>query len=134
MKNAALVSCIALTAVVVLGRTARTHHSFAAEFDASKRVTLSGTLSKLEWTNPHAFLHIDVVDATSGQAQTWAVELGSPNGLTRLGWRRTTVSVGEALTVEGSLARHKPFLANAASVTLVSTGRRLGAGSSEGQR
>jgi hypothetical protein len=129
-----LTVCLTLGAVLVFGRAALPHHSFAAEFDATQRVTLTGTLTKLEWTNPHAFLHLDVVDAASGQTASWAIELGSPNGLTRLGWRRTTVSVGEALTIEGSLARHKPLLANAASVIRVSTGQKLGAASSEGQR
>lgn len=129
-----LTVCLVVGGVLLFGRAARPHHSFAAEFDASRRVTLTGTLTKLEWSNPHAFLHLDVVDGASGQTASWAIELGSPNGLTRLGWRRTTVSIGEVLTIEGSLARHKPLLANAASVTRVSTGQKLGAASSEGQR
>ena len=116
-------------AIASLPATLSSHHSFTAEFDSKKPVTLTGTLTKLEWMNPHAYLYVDVPDG--GAAANWAVELGSPNGLTRLGWRRTTLQVGERITIEGTLARFKPHLANARSVTVVATGQQLGAASSE---
>lgn len=113
--------------------SAPAHHSFVAEFDDTKPVTLTGTVTRVDWRNPHAFLYLDVVDETTDDVANWAVELGSPNGLRRLGWRRTTVSVGDVLTIEGVLARVKPNLANAQSAVLASTGERLGASSSRTQ-
>jgi hypothetical protein len=108
------------------------HHSFTAEFDSSKRVTLTGTVTRIEWMNPHAYIYIDVPE--DGATANWAVEMGSPNGLTRLGWRRTMLQIGEQVTIEGSMARYKPHLANARSVTIVATGQKLGAASSENGR
>jgi Family of unknown function (DUF6152) len=109
------------------------HHSFSAEFDGSKTVTLTGEVTKLEWSNPHAYLYLDV-KGEAGNVANWSIELGSPNSLTRLGWKRTTVQVGDQLTVEGSLGRHKPNLANARSAILLRTGERLGAASSQASR
>jgi hypothetical protein len=106
----------------------------AAEFDSDEPATLTGTVTKIEWINPHAYLYMDVVDKTSGETTSWQMELGSPNGLRRLGWRQATVKEGDELNVEGTLARVKPNLANARSAAPVRTGQRLGASSSEGQR
>ncbi len=111
---------------------ASSHHSFAAEFDGTKPVTLTGTVTKIEWMNPHAYLYMDVADEQTGDVTNWAIELGSPNGLRRLGWQRTLVNVGDVLTIEGWLGRFKENLANARSAILASTGERLGAASSEG--
>ena len=110
------------------------HHSFAAEFDITKPVTLTGSVTKIEWTNPHAYLFIDVKDPQSGAVTNWEIEMGSPNGLTRLGWTRNLVKAGDMVTVEGSMGRNKPNLANARSVVMTETGKKLGAASSEGQR
>jgi Family of unknown function (DUF6152) len=107
------------------------HHSFAAEFDITKPVTLTGKVTKIEWTNPHAFLFIDVQDKQSGTVTNWEIEMGSPNGLTRLGWTRTLLKAGDEVTVEGSLGRNKANLANARSVVMTATGKKLGAASSE---
>lgn len=108
------------------------HHSFAAEFDITKPVTLTGKVTKIEWTNPHAFLFIDVADKQTGTVTNWEIELGSPNGLTRLGWTRTLLKSGDEVTIDGSLGRNKPNLANARAVVMTATGKKLAAGSSEG--
>jgi hypothetical protein len=108
------------------------HHSFAAEFDITKSVTLVGKVTKIEWTNPHAYLFIDVADAQTGSVTNWEIEMGSPNGLTRLGWTRNLLKPGDAVTIEGSLGRNKSNLANARSVVMTGTGKKLGAASSEG--
>ena len=112
--------------------TAIAHHSFAAEFDITKPVTLVGNVTKIEWTNPHAYLFIDVKDPQTGAVTNWEIEMGSPNGLTRLVWTRTMLKPGDAVTIEGSLGRAKPNLANARSVVMTATGKKLGAASSEG--
>ncbi len=112
--------------------TAFAHHSFAAEFDITKPVTLAGKVTKLEWTNPHAYLFVDVADATTGGVTNWEIEMGSPNGLTRLGWTRNLLKPGDGVTVEGYLGRNRPNLANAKSVAMTATGKKLGAASSEG--
>jgi hypothetical protein len=107
------------------------HHSFTAEFDATKPVKLTGKVTKIEWTNPHAYLYFDVADEQTGKVTNWEVELGSPFALSRLGWKRTTLKVDDVVLVEGSMARFKENLANARSVVLASTGQKLGAASSE---
>src|SRR6266850_7360895 len=110
------------------------HHSFAAEFDVNKPMKLTGKVTKIEWTNPHAYLFVDVEDALTGTVTNLAIEMGSPNGLRRLGWTRTAVKADDIVTVEGFLGRYKSNLANAKSVVLASTGQKLGAASSEGAR
>ena len=123
-----------LMASIALGAvgTAFAHHSFAAEFDITKPVTLVGKVTKLEWTNPHAYVFVDVADAKTGAVTNWEIEMGSPNGLTRLGWTRNLVKPGDGVTVEGYLGRNRPNLANAKSVMMTATGKKLGAASSEG--
>src|SRR5579864_2608607 len=103
------------------------HHAFAAEFDAKKGIKVSGTITKLEWSNPHAWLYVDVKDE-SGKVTNWSFELGSPNGLIREGWRRTSLKEGDQVTIEGFLAKDGSNTANAHSVTLPD-GRRVFAGS-----
>ena len=128
-----LLTC-GLMVSVALGAAAPAfaHHSFAAEFDVTKPITLAGKVTKLEWTNPHAYLFIDVQDPQTGDLKNWEIEMGSPNGLTRLGWTRNVVKPGDGVTVEGYLGRVRPNLANAKSVVLTATGKKLGAASSEG--
>ncbi len=130
----ASVVCLTVALLVVAAAPMAAHHSFAAEFDITKPVTITGKVTKIEWTNPHAYLFIDVADAQTGAVTNWEIEMGSPNGLTRLGWTRTLLKPGDAVTVEGSLGRNKPNLANARSVVMTETGKKLGAASSEGAR
>jgi hypothetical protein len=108
------------------------HHSFAAEYDANKPITLKGAVTKIEWTNPHARFYIDVKDDT-GTVTNWNLELASPNVLTRQGWTRKSLEVGDQITVEGSLAKDGSKMANARVVTLAN-GKRVFAGSSGGNQ
>jgi Family of unknown function (DUF6152) len=104
------------------------HHSFAAQFDRNKPVTLTGPVTKIEWINPHARFFMDAKDA-NGKVANWEIELGSTAGLLRRGWNRTSLKIGEAVTVNGSLAKDGSNLANATTVTL-SDGKRVLGGSS----
>ena len=91
-KCAVVVAGIALL-VSVVGVSA--HHSFSAEFDASKPFKMTGTVTKVEWMNPHTFFYIDVTDEKTGKVTNWAMEMGSPNGLMRAGWTRNTMKIGD---------------------------------------
>jgi len=106
------------------------HHSFSAEYDGAKRVTLKGIVSKVDWMNPHVYFYIDVKD-DSGAITNWALEMGPPNGLQRSGWTRNTMKVGDEVIVDGTLAKDGSKQANARSVIMASTGKKLGAASSE---
>jgi hypothetical protein len=119
--------------LLLAGRSVMAHHAFSAEFDANKPVTLTGTVTKVEWTNPHAWFYMDVADPP-GKVTNWAFELGGPNTLIRAGWTRNSMKVGETVTVEGSRAKDGSPVANAQTVTLKSTGKRLFAASSRGEK
>jgi hypothetical protein len=110
------------------------HHSFPAEYDASKPVKMTGKVTKVEWTNPHIFVYVDVPDEKTGEAVSWQLEMGGPNSLMRLGWKRDSLKAGDLVTVEGSLARYTPHLANASSIVMVATGKKMLAGSSRDQQ
>jgi hypothetical protein len=111
---------------------ARAHHSFAAQYDAAKPITLKGKVTKVEWTNPHIYIYVDAPDETTGKVVNWALEMGGVNSLIRLGWTRDSLKPDDEVTVEGSLARDGSHLANAKSVVLTSTGKKMFAGSSQG--
>jgi Family of unknown function (DUF6152) len=106
------------------------HHSFAAEFDAAKPFELTGTVTQLVWSNPHAWIYFDVLDEKTKTVTNWAVELNSPNALLRAGWTRNSLRPGDVVTIEGSLAKDGSPTGNARSV-VTSTGQRLFAGSSQ---
>ena len=110
--------------------TAIAHHSFAAEFDAGKPLTLNGIVTKIEWMNPHTYFYLDVTGA-DGTVVNWGMEMGSPNGLMRQGWTRNTLKVGDVVTVEGSQAKDRTNVGNARTVILAASGKRLFAASSE---
>jgi Family of unknown function (DUF6152) len=120
----------ALVAAVALSAAA--HHSFPAQYDANQPVSLTGAVTKIEWMNPHTFIYIDVKDPATGEVTNWALELGSPNTLMRLGWNRDSLQTGDVVTVEGARARDGSPLVNARSVVMTGTGKRLFAGSSQG--
>ena len=100
------------------------HHSFAAEFDVNRPVKLTGTITRIEWTNPHSWLFIDTED-DDGNIQNWAIELISTNGLLRRGWTRDKVKAGDIIDVEGFGARDGTNTGNATTVTMTNTGERL---------
>ena len=106
------------------------HHSFSAEYDSKKPVEIKGIVTKVEWMNPHVYFYLDVTDE-SGNITNWALEMGPPNGLERSGWTRNTMKVGDEVIVEGTLAKDGTKQANARSVTMAATGKKLGAASSE---
>jgi hypothetical protein len=105
------------------------HHAFSAEFDADKPVKLTGAVTKLDWTNPHAWIYLDVKDG-SGTVANWGFELASPNGLMRNGWTRFSLKPGDIVTIEGSRAKNGSTNANA-QVVVSSSGQRLFAGSGD---
>jgi len=93
------------------------HHSFAAEFDGSKAIRLTGALSKIEWTNPHTYFYLDVNDA-SGNIVKWTCEAGSPGALSRRGFKKSDLKLGDTLVVDGYLAKDGSHLIDARRVTL----------------
>ena len=104
------------------------HHSFAAEYDSKKPITLKGIVTRVEWMNPHARFYLDVKEG-SGPSVNWEFELGSPNGLMRAGWNRDSLKKGDVVTVNGSLAKDGSKLVNARTVTLADGRQVLGASS-----
>jgi hypothetical protein len=104
------------------------HHSFSAEYDANKPITIKGNLTKVEWVNPHGWIYVDVKD-DSGKVANWAVEFGSPNAMLRRGLRKTDFPSGIELVVKGYRAKNGSYTINGTSVKMPD-GRNLFVGSS----
>jgi len=119
----------AAIALLLCGAAASAHHAFSAEFDADKPVTLRGAVTRVDWINPHSWLHIDVKDQATGKVVSWKVEMGAPNQLLRRGWNKNTLPVGLEVIVEGYRAKNGSDIANGGSVVLAD-GRKLFVGSS----
>jgi hypothetical protein len=120
--GAALVFSVAVTPVLA-------HHSFAAEFDAKRPVKLRGTVVKMEWINPHSWIHIDVKDPQTGKVERWMVEGGAPNALLRRGWNKKSLTEGTEILVEGFQAKDGANRANGRDITFPD-GKKLFVGSS----
>ena len=113
LGNACMVSMLAL----VTTRPALAHHSFAAEFDANKPVTLRGTLTRMDWVNPHGWIYMEIKNA-KGVKENWAIEAGAPNAMLRRGLRKTDFPPGIEIVVTGFLAKNGTHTANGRTVTL----------------
>ena len=119
-------------AVLAAASPTLAHHSFAAQYDVNKPITLTGRVTKVEWTNPHIYVFADVTDERTGEVVNWAFEFGGPNALIRQGWTRNSMKTDDLVTFEGSLARDGSKLVNARSIVMTETGRKMFAGSSGG--
>jgi DNA/RNA endonuclease YhcR with UshA esterase domain len=108
------------------------HHNFRAEFDINSPFTVTGTVTRVEWTNPHTWFYVDVKDE-KGVVTNWAMEMGSPNALMRAGWKRTSMNAGDAVSVDGYKSWDRKNTGNARTVILTKTGQKLFAASSAGQ-
>jgi len=122
-RSLVVVFCLALAPAA-----ASAHHSFAAQYDATKQVTLQGVITKVEWMNPHVYFYVDVAD-DKGKAVNWAVEGGAPNVLYREGWKPTSLRAGDHVTILGSRAKDGSNQVNALSFKLPD-GRCVFAGTS----
>ncbi len=133
MKNHALVPIVIGLGFSVLASSGLAHHAFSAQFDAESPIKLIGSVTSVEWRNPHTWFYIDVED-DSGNVSNWGWELASPNLLMRRGWTRSMMKVGDVVTVEGFHARDGSNTGNVRTVTLNATGQSVFTGSNAGGR
>jgi hypothetical protein len=131
----AVISFSLVTGGLMSSVVAQAHHSFAAEFDANRTVQLSGVVTKVEWTNPHVWIYMNVKNPETGKTSNWGAELGPPHLLQRRGWRRDSLQIGTVINVDGFMSRNGSERVNARAVTLAGTGnapgQTLDAGSSQ---
>jgi len=132
MRYPVALCCIAALAVALISMPAAAHHSFAAEYDSTKVVKLTGNVTRVDWQNPHAYFYIDVKNPETGRVENWAFEMGAPSVIAKQGWTKTTLKIGDVIIVEGTRAKDGGTHGNARSVYMASNGKKLGAGSSEG--
>jgi hypothetical protein len=131
---------LAMTAGALFAGSAnlQAHHSFAAEFDAEKTIVLEGIVTKVEWTNPHVWIYMNVKDPATNEMKNWGIELGPPHLLQRRGWRRESLALGTKINADGFMARNGSDRINARTVTIAGTGgapgETLDAGSSQLER
>ena len=129
MRNRLALTCAGVAlAILLAGGSALAHHAFSAEFDATKPVALRGKITKMEWINPHAWMHLEVT-REDGTIENWMIEAGPPGALVRRGWRKDSVTPGIEVLVEGYQAIDGALRANGRDVTFPD-GTRLFAGSS----
>jgi hypothetical protein len=127
-KSTALAAFLGMLLAAV---PAFSHHSFAAEFDDMKPVTLTGVVTKVEWTNPHVWFFIDVKDPVTGKMVNWGCEMGSPNALARNNWSVNLMKIGQTVSTDGSRSKDGSNKMNAGNVMV--DGKRFNAASSRGQ-
>jgi hypothetical protein len=132
MKNIKSVLVVCGLALMGAATHAVAHHSFAAEFDSNKPVTIQGNVTRIAWTNPHVWIYMNVKDE-QGKMVNWGFEMGAPHQVRGRGWDRDTLKAGDEIIAEGSLARDGSPRMNARNVTWAATGVKLGAASSQGQ-
>jgi hypothetical protein len=129
--KASLLNVIALICSLLAAVPLLAHHSFSAEYDQKQPVSFKGSVTKLEWMNPHVYFYVDATDA-DGKVAHWACEAGNPNALARRGWRKDSLKTGDQITVEGYRAKDGTFTMNARSITLANGSKVFATSSDDG--